>query len=832
MIKPTEPKALQSNTLPRWLHYATFLALAIGVAATVYGCTQTDVFHAQGYRRVRELALSFLVALAISILITGRLPKKERAPARFLHFLWLIAGAFVIALGPVQLISVGLLSLAALAIGSSLVRSDGLNALSAAVISLLCGLCVIGGIAGWLLSAPIHYGLTYAVLLAIPVLFRRQNLLSYGRNAAAGLKDLSKRASYVHYLGIGVLTFCALPSWLPTMMSDDVYYHLQMPYQLVAEGRYRFDVDTQLWAVAPWLGDVLQSIVQLMAGESARGALNLIWHSATLILLYAIAQQFGLSLAWRFAAVGLAATQPIWIAQTHSMQSELPTSACLAAVALLTLGTPKERDFRVAGIFFGAALGLKISNVLMFAPFALVWIVQQFNFKQMPIWPNAAIKQIGSAAMWTLLVGGSSYVCAYVYTGNPIWPFGSTWFPTPVQNAAINPVYSAPVDLSIFYDLQFQTGRFFECFDGAGGLQFLVLLAAFLPLIFAKTLRRAALVWLPALLGVVLLMSQMFYLRYPIPALMLLSVAIAVGLNALRSRTALLLMMGVIALNFVQQVNGSYTVRGGILPFAHLLGRQQANDAYLLEIAPVRLLARQLDQQLVVQPFSLGDALPEFHVRANAPVWHNPGVYSLWSAATFAPAGSKRVAYQAVLDEVSPSDVIIDGRHQFDAELLALIAEQGELVKRLGRAQWWRMRWPKLMPSSINTNSGSIILPMRRSMIVRWRATLKCNPGAPGINVAIRWFANGVWIGQDQEWIGCDPSTGLLEIDQVVRSRLAVDRIDFIAEAGSILASEFSGLNSRYPERNRRKHPFSWRLDASAALATRPAATSANTADK
>ena len=824
MIKTTEQNPRLANPLPPWLQYATYSALILGVAITIYGCTQIDVLHAQGYRRVRELALCFLVALGISLLLTRRLPREERAPLRFLHFLCVIAGAFVIALGPMQLISVGLLCSAALAIGSflvgrSLVPSSGLNALSAAVISLLCGLCVIGGIVGWLLAAPIHYGLTYALLLLVPVLIRRQTLLSYGRSAAAGLQDLSKRASAAHYLGIGVLAFCALPSWLPTMMSDDVYYHLQMPYQLASEGRYRFDVDTQLWAVAPWLGDVLQSIAQLMTGEPARGSLNLVWHSATLILLYAIAQQFGLSLVWRFAAVGLAATQPIWIAQSHAMQSELPTSACLAAVALLTLGAPKQRDFRLAGIFFGAAMGLKISNVLMFAPFALIWVVQQFqqgNFELGRAGIIASAKNLGTAAMWTLLIGGSSYVCAYVYTGNPVWPFGSAWFPTPVQNAAINLVYSAPAGLRVFYDLQFQTGRFFECFNGAGGLQFLTLLAAFLPLLFAKTLRHSALVWIPALLGVVLLMSQMRYWRYPIPALMLLSVMIAIALNTLRSRTALLLTCSVVALNFLQQVNGSYSVRGGVLPFAHLLGRERANDAYLLEIAPVRLLAPQMDDALVVQPFSLGDALPEFDVRAIAPVWHNPSVYSLWSTAVFAPPAKKRDAYQAVLEEVAPSDVIIDDRHQFDIELLTLIAERGELVERLGRAQWWRMRWPNLTPSSSSGNTGSIVLPTRRSMILRWRAKLKCDPGAPGINVAIRWYSDGIWNGRDDEWIGCDPITGLLEVDKVVRSRLPVDRIDFTAEAGSILSSEFFGLTTSYPERNRRKRPFSWRTDANA----------------
>ena len=65
--------------------------------------------------------------------------------------------------------------------------------------------------------------------------------------------------------------------WLPTLQVDDLGYHLRLPWELMEQGRYAMDPETHMWALAPWLGDVLQSFPQVIAGEEARGPVNALW---------------------------------------------------------------------------------------------------------------------------------------------------------------------------------------------------------------------------------------------------------------------------------------------------------------------------------------------------------------------------------------------------------------------------------------------------------------------------------------------------------------------------------------------------------------------------
>ena len=61
------------------------------------------------------------------------------------------------------------------------------------------------------------------------------------------------------------------------MQYDDVVYHLGLPWQLQQTARYALDPTLQVWALAPWAGDVLHGVVQVLAGVEARGALNGLW---------------------------------------------------------------------------------------------------------------------------------------------------------------------------------------------------------------------------------------------------------------------------------------------------------------------------------------------------------------------------------------------------------------------------------------------------------------------------------------------------------------------------------------------------------------------------
>ena len=68
-----------------------------------------------------------------------------------------------------------------------------------------------------------------------------------------------------------LLGLASTAAWLPTMQSDDVAYHLGLPAQLQATARYAMDARLQVWALAPWNGDVLQGVAQMLASRESRG---------------------------------------------------------------------------------------------------------------------------------------------------------------------------------------------------------------------------------------------------------------------------------------------------------------------------------------------------------------------------------------------------------------------------------------------------------------------------------------------------------------------------------------------------------------------------------
>ena len=52
---------------------------------------------------------------------------------------------------------------------------------------------------------------------------------------------------------------------VPGELVPDVVYHLGLPWQLQDTARYAMDPVLQVWALAPWAGDVLQGVAQVLA---------------------------------------------------------------------------------------------------------------------------------------------------------------------------------------------------------------------------------------------------------------------------------------------------------------------------------------------------------------------------------------------------------------------------------------------------------------------------------------------------------------------------------------------------------------------------------------
>ncbi|MDR2244694.1 MAG: hypothetical protein LBE15_04715, partial [Burkholderiales bacterium] len=203
---------------------------------------------------------------------------RHWSPSNLLLLLW--GTLALIHLGPVVVLTAGLLSAAAVALGSFL--TNGLGRCRWAL-SWLIGLLMIGGTLGWLLPWPVHYRSVYLVILIVAVLCRFRALLRAWHDTRAAWRLATRRAPHMAFAALLVAGLASMMLWLPTLQFDDVAYHLGLPTQLLNGHYYRFDVLSQIWALAPWLGDTLHAVVMVITGMDGRGVVNGTWF---VLLLY------------------------------------------------------------------------------------------------------------------------------------------------------------------------------------------------------------------------------------------------------------------------------------------------------------------------------------------------------------------------------------------------------------------------------------------------------------------------------------------------------------------------------------------------------------------
>ncbi|HWS26746.1 MAG TPA: hypothetical protein VN259_09280 [Xanthomonadales bacterium] len=260
------------------------IALAGGVLLLVVGLvsiSQPDLLvHVRAYEFLRWSLTALLAAWPLA-----RALKLPMASA--LALVWLAAHIAMVGLVPV--VAVALLALAALAVGTRFSERTAVNP----AVALVLGLALIAACVGWLLPLRIHSMWIY-VLALVGLGYSRHAAISVALGTAAtqwrSAVAASPRMATVAVASLGIVS---IATWIPTMMSDDLAYHLGLPTQLQQLGYYRMDPATQVWALAPWASDVLHGIVQVTADREARGSVNLMWMCTGAWLLFGVCRASG-----------------------------------------------------------------------------------------------------------------------------------------------------------------------------------------------------------------------------------------------------------------------------------------------------------------------------------------------------------------------------------------------------------------------------------------------------------------------------------------------------------------------------------------------------------
>ena len=300
------PESTRPSTIPAVLPWAGFVLCVAGLVTH-------RMWEASPFPRAIEHGLLALLALAAAWPLTRW---RGWTPAVALAVVWLLA--LMVFAGPMPVVAVAVLAATAIGLGSLLMTGP---------IALPLGLAMIAGILGWLLSLPIHHRAVYVLACLAIVAWRRAAILATVQATWRGF-DLDARSAPASARGaLLLLGLASTAAWLPTMQSDDVAYHLGLPAQLQATARYAMDARLHVWALAPWNGDVLQGVAQVIAGREARGALNALWLLVAAGAMHGLVASLGGDASRRWWAVALMASLPLTMHLATGMQTELVAMA-------------------------------------------------------------------------------------------------------------------------------------------------------------------------------------------------------------------------------------------------------------------------------------------------------------------------------------------------------------------------------------------------------------------------------------------------------------------------------------------------------------------------
>ena len=657
------------SAFPRLSSHVPALLLWAGMLLCLLGLALHRMWAALPFPRFFELVLLALLALAAAWPLQRW---RGWSWAAAVGMVWL--AALVVFAGPLPVLAVTLLAAASIALGSLILPGP---------VALPLGLALIAGGLGWLLPLPLHHRAVYVLACVAVVAWRRAAVVDACRSAREHFADAARQSPRTAAGAMLLLGLASTGAWLPTMQYDDVVYHLGLPWQLQTTAHYALDPRWQVWALAPWGGDVLQGVAQVMAASEARGGLNALWLGIAAGGVHALANRLGGDAGRQWWAVALLASLPLTMLLAGGMQTELPAMVYLPVLAWLVLRDPAAsgmpRGLLAGAVLFGALCGLKTMHAAVALPL-LLWAGWRHR-------ADLPWRWLPVAALVALAVGASSYVYAWSIAGNPVLPLLNGWFhspffpPTDFNDAR----WHAGLDADVLWDISFDSEHYFEAFDGGFGFVLVALAGVWALALFDRRTRGVAGV---ASIGLLLPLLALQYARYLQPALVLLLPALVVAYPTLRRGAVG--FWALCALNLAFAANAGWMLRTGALKRTVMsLGQDTPT---LQHYVPERLLAARLraaDRHgLVLVMPGTRLALAELGARGRNMLWYSPA----WQAeALRADADLDGRAWAALLRDKRIAHLILHASALTPAQRAGLQRIGARQAAALGDAQWWRI---------------------------------------------------------------------------------------------------------------------------------------------
>jgi hypothetical protein len=453
-----------------------------------------------------------------------------------LMFPWAYATVFVALLAAASALAEGLLAVGAvlffLLSANALGRraAGGLRATKnrqAELPATLLGIGIYSLLMTLTARLPVNYPAAWGALLALPLAFDARGVVRRLRGWFAELRSI-ELATWRDRAAVVVLLFVLCIHWLaalqPEYSADGLAMHLAVPADLAAHHVMTFHPDRFVWSVMPLAADFTYSIVYLLGGEAAASLLNFALLVAIVGLLYRAARQW-LPRAAALIIAALFASAPLVNLVTGSLFIENFVAAMILGMAMELWRfheTGENRDLLLAAALAGAAASAKLG--------ACAFVFVAVAIGALEARRRRALGPALAATAILLSFAAPPYLIAYAKTGNPVFPFLNTRFPSWLLEHGIefrNNQFIQPLSWKTPLDLTFRTDLYLESLKGAFGFQYLLLIPFAAVALFAARnygARVAAAIGLAA--GAMVMASQP-YARYVYPAMPLLTIPFA-----------------------------------------------------------------------------------------------------------------------------------------------------------------------------------------------------------------------------------------------------------------------------------------------------------------
>lgn len=409
-------------------------------------------------------------------------------------------------------------------------------------------------------------GLTIGLILFARALHRLWNSRTHTANRLTAASRIALALTSIPVL------LAAIASLAPPVVKDALLYHIALPKAFLdarglADVRYNI---AQFYALGAELNGawamLLGRFVDLRAGEAAFGFTQFAYLPVLLLAIYGWMRRRGCSPAEALIPVALVAAIPTVFASASSAYNDcaLALYVTLAiAAAADWWKAPNRRAAAEIGLAIGFALGVKLLALFLVAPLIILLLLRlRVAENEAPPTTAVVLRSAILAMLLAAAIAAPWYVRNWVRTGSPVFPFYMNIFHGSAPgwdeqrslvdqflNARYGGYPKGPLDyVAVPFRLSLTAQPEYPLhFDGVLGISFLFGLPLLLIAAYRKRLDAEAII--AAALSGTFFLAWLFtseQLRYLLPALPALAVAISISAASLDRRFRSILLATVV----------------------------------------------------------------------------------------------------------------------------------------------------------------------------------------------------------------------------------------------------------------------------------------------